>query len=180
MRITAGSMRGRNVQVPDIPGLRPTPSRVREALFNIIREIENFRVLDLFSGSGIIALETLSRGATSAISIEQNRKACNHLNQLRQTLSLEESWQLLPGKLPQALQRIEPGSHFDLVFADPPYEKGFAEKIPAWLAEHQIHCDWLVIEESARVNPCWPSGWLEFKVRSYGDTTLHFLEPKEV
>lgn len=180
MRITAGLMRGRNIQVPDIPGLRPTPSRVREALFNILGEVGDFRVLDLFSGSGIMAMEALSRGASAAISIEGNRKACNSLKQARATLALEDAWQILSGKLPQVLDRLETPARFDLIFADPPYEKGFAEKIPAWLTEHHIGCEYLVIEESARIDPLWPSGWREFKVRSYGDTTLHFLEPEEV
>lgn len=178
MRITAGLMRGRNIRVPDIAGLRPTPSRVREALFNILGEIENFRVLDLFSGSGIMALEALSRGAAEALSIEQNRLACNSLKALCTTLALERQWRIVPGKLPQALARLDT-NHFDLIFADPPYEKGFAEKVPLWLGEQKISCDHLVIEESSRIDPLWPSGWHAFKVRTYGDTTLHFLQQEE-
>ncbi len=73
MRITAGAMRGRVITVPNVPGLRPTPSKVRQALFNILGSVDGFRILDLFAGSGIMALEALSRGAASATSIEQDR-----------------------------------------------------------------------------------------------------------
>jgi len=163
----------------DIPGPRPTPPPRREALFNILGDIEGFRLLDLFAGSGIISMEALSRGATQAIAIEQSRPACKNLKQAREILKLEEQWKITAGELPRALSRLE-SEHFDLIFADPPYDKGFAEQVPAWLSEQGISCDYLVIEESARVDPLWPSGWHEFKVRTYGDTTLHFLEQEEV
>jgi len=174
MRITAGIHRGRVLSVPDLPGLRPTPSKVREALFNILGDIEGFRLLDLFSGSGIMAIEALSRGAASATSIEQNGKACSVMNSCRSQLRLEE-WNIVKGKLPLALQGFA-GNHFDLVFADPPYDQGIAEKIPAWLGSYDISCDRLIIEESSKAAPVWPECWTIRQSRRYGDTTLHFLE----
>jgi len=174
MRITGGSMRGRNVPVLALPGLRPTPSKVREALFSILGDIADCRVLDLFSGSGIMALESLSRGASSVISVEQQRRAVMHLQQLQTSLSVTDSWQILPTSVERALPGLA-GQAFDLVFADPPYAKGFAEKLPAWLARHGISCGQLVIEESAKVAPLWPAGWTCRQSRRYGDTTLHFL-----
>jgi 16S rRNA (guanine966-N2)-methyltransferase len=169
-------MRGRKLQAPDIPGLRPTPSKVREALFNMLGNVDGLRMLDLFAGSGIMALEALSRGATTAVSIEQNRRATQSMDQLRVSLNLAESWQIMPVSVEKGLCRLAEQS-FDLIFADPPYEKGFANKLPALLNQYGIHCSRLVIEESARVQPNWPGGWHCQQSRRYGDTVLHFLEP---
>jgi 16S rRNA (guanine966-N2)-methyltransferase len=166
------------LQVPDIPGLRPTPSKVREALFNMLGNVDGFRMLDLFSGSGIMALEALSRGADMAVSIEQNRRATRSMDQLRVSLNLAESWQIIPMSIEKGLSRLAAQS-FDLVFADPPYEKGFANKLPTLLNTYDIHCSRLVIEESARVQVEWPEGWHCRQSRRYGDTMLHFLEPDE-
>jgi len=174
MRITAGELRGRVLNVPDLPGLRPTPSRAREALFNILGDIEGWNVLDLFAGTGIMAIEAISRGADSAISIEQHGKACQLMKQTRDQLGLER-WDITKGTLPAALNRFETSS-FDLIFADPPYDQGIAEQIPAWLDQNVIICQHLIIEESSRTKPLWPADWTVTQSRRYGDTTLHFLE----
>lgn len=173
MRITAGTLRGRVLHVPDLPGLRPTPARVREALFNILGDMDGWRILDLFAGSGMMAMEALSRGAESAVSIEQHHEACQLMQDCRQKLDLN-GWQIIKGSLPATLSRIE-NQPFDLIFADPPYHQEMAEKIPLWLDEHDIRCYQLVIEESSRAKPVWPENWTLTRSRRYGDTTLHFL-----
>jgi len=174
MRITAGAMRGRVITVPNVPGLRPTPSKVRQALFNILGSVDGFRILDLFAGSGIIALEALSRGAASATSIEQDRRSVKALQQSRDTLNMSDQWVIQTGSVEQGLARLA-GKAFDLIFADPPYARGFTEVLPDLLTQYDIHCDQLVIEESARVKPVWPDGWVCRQSRRYGDTCLHFL-----
>jgi len=123
-----------------------------------------------------MALEALSRGAASAIGIEQNRHAIQSMNQYRTNLNLDKIWQIIPMSVEKGLSSLAEQS-FDLVFADPPYEKGFANKLPALLNKHGIHCNTLVIEESARVQAKWPKGWRCLQSRRYGDTILHFLEP---
>ena len=173
MRVTAGNLRGRILNVPVLPGLRPTPSRVREALFNILGDIDGWKILDLFSGTGIMAIEALSRGAISASSIEQSGKACQLMKNSQEQFSLN-SWEITKGTLPAALNRLT-GSSFDLVFADPPYDQGIGETVPQWLDENRIGCHQLVIEESSRANPVWPADWTATRSRRYGDTTLHFL-----
>lgn len=173
MRITAGDLRGRVLNVPDEPGLRPTPAKVRQALFNILGPIDEMRLLDLYSGSGVMALEAISRGA-SALSIEQNRRLTRDMEQIRQQWHLADSWQIKTGTVERGLQALA-GEHFDLIFADPPYRQSLAEKLPQWLDEQAIRCDLLVTEESTHVNPNWPEGWLCEQSRRYGDSTLHFL-----
>jgi len=177
MRITAGEFRSRTLNVPDIEGLRPTSSRVREALFNILGDIEGWKILDLFSGSGVMAIEALSRGAKQAVSIEQHKKACRHLHLLAEKFHIQEHWIIQHGTLPNTLSSIK-GQHFDWIFADPPYDIGMAECIPLWLQQQNITTSSLVIEESVRAKPVWPQDW-HVSSRRYGDTNLHFLQQEE-
>ena len=177
MHITAGRFRGRNLPVPKQAGVRPTPSKVRQALFNILGNMEGASVLDLFSGSGLMALEALSRGAAAATSVEKNKRIFKHLQDIRCDWSAQHEWQLICGDVQAMLSRLA-GQHFDLVFADPPYAKGISAHIPHWLDDAGISCAQLVIEESARVDPLWPSGWTQLQSRRYGDTCLYFLEPE--
>jgi len=169
-------MRGRVIRVADVPGLRPTPSKVRQAMFNIIGSVEGFNVLDLFSGSGIMAVEAISRGAMQAFSIEQHRGTIRALQQARVMLKLEDIWRIESVSVEKGLKALA-GSSYDLIFADPPYAKGYAELLPVLLAKHAIDCEQLVIEESARITPTWPAGWVCQQSRRYGDSCLHFLRP---
>ncbi len=178
MRITAGRFRGRNIHVPDIAGLRPTPAKVRQALFNILGDVGGWSVLDLFSGSGMMALEALSRGAVSATSIEQHHRAFERLQRIRHDWRLQACWRILHGSLPAMLTKLD-GQHFDLAFADPPYEQGIAEQVPGWLDTHGISCRHLIVEESARMQLRWPAGWTATQSRRYGDTCLYFLAMEE-
>jgi len=177
MRITAGEMRGRVIAVPGVAGLRPTPSKVRQALFNILGSVDGFRVLDLYAGSGIMALEALSRGAHTAISIEQDRTAVAAMKQARDALHISDRWSIQPARVEQGLTRLA-GQSFDFIFADPPYARGFSEQVPHLLSKHRIACGQLLIEESVRAQPNWPAGWLCEQSRRYGDTCLHFLLSK--
>jgi len=175
MRITAGQFRGRNLPVPKQAGVRPTPSKVRQALFNILGNIKGVCVLDLFSGSGLMALEALSRGAVAVTSVEKNERIFKHLQDVHRDWDIQDEWQLLCGDVQGMLPRLA-GRHFDLIFADPPYAQGISEHIPYWLDNSRISCAQLVIEESARIDPQWPSNWTQLQSRRYGDTCLHFLE----
>ena len=174
MRITAGEFRSRTLNVPDIDGLRPTSSRVREAIFNMLGDIEGWKILDLFSGSGVMAIEALSRGAEKAISIEQDRHACRHLHALAEKFNIEKRWLIQQASLPKALESLQSQS-FDWIFADPPYDVGIAEQVPLWLQQANITTSSLVIEESIRAKPKWPQGW-QISSRRYGDTNLYFLQ----
>ncbi len=174
MRITAGSMRSRIVPVANVAGLRPTPAKVRQALFNILGPVDDFDLLDLFSGSGIMALEALSRGARSAQSIERNHQAVKALKQTREHLKLEELWHIKQMSVEKGIKLLS-GSSFDLIFADPPYAQGEAENVLKLLDMHDITCHQLVIEESSRYQPVWPEGWICSQSRPYGDSCLHFL-----
>lgn len=178
MRITAGTLRGRIIHVPDVPGLRPTPSKVRQALFNILGSVDGLHVLDLYAGSGIMATEALSRGAASASSIEQNHHAVKAMKQSRDVLNVSANWKIYPASVEKGLPMLA-GASFELIFADPPYAQAIAEKLPLLLDKNNIGCGQLVIEESARIQPDWPEGWICQQSRRYGDTCLHFLLRKQ-
>ncbi len=130
-------------------------------------------MLDLFSGSGVMALEALSRGAQAVVSIEQHPKAIHAMRRIQRDWQIEH-WQLLPMRVEKGMERLS-GRYFELIFADPPYAAGISEQLPLWLQQHGITCGKLVIEESARYTPNWPPGWQCLQSRAYGDTCLHFL-----
>jgi len=159
------------MRVPDIEGLRPTPSRVREALFNMLGDIQEKSVLDLFAGSGVIGLEALSRGVKHVTSIEGDRAACSAMKSIQESWKVE-GWTIQTGKLPQDLPSF---TYFDVIFADPPYNKGLAEQIPAWLKKSNISYDTLVVEEGSQARVNWKQGFAPTKHRKYGETTLYFF-----
>jgi len=184
MRITAGEFRGRKLTAPSIAGLRPTSAKVRQALFNIIPPLlsedglRGARILDLFAGSGIMAIEALSRGASHVTSCESDGQALRAIRQLGHTLNLTPmQWQQQHRRLPLGLASLH-GQYFDVVFADPPYRQQISEQVPIWLEHQQISCNLLVIEEASDTPPTWPQHWQEAtSPRRYGNTTLHFIHP---
>jgi len=177
MRVTAGIFRGRKISVPNIAGVRPTSSRVREALFNMMGDIQGQRGLDLFSGSGMMAVEALSRGVEHITSVESDDKVCRYLHEVSSQFELSQRWNIHRGLLPKALSAYQ-GQSFDFIFADPPYEQGFTEKIFSWLAEQEIKTSLLILEESKRADILWANGW-DVQTRTYGNTCLHLCREQE-
>ncbi len=127
MQITGGSFRGRKLTSPKGTETRPSPSRLREALFSIVgQNLEGKEFLDLFSGSGILSFEALSRGAETATLVEQDRKAVKCIQTNAKALGCEEQITLYPMDVQKALGRL---STFDVIYADPPYKKGWGPKL---------------------------------------------------
>lgn len=120
LRITAGTLRGRRVRLPR-HGLRPTSERARQAFFNIVSsQVPGSAFLDLFAGSGIFALEALSRGAASAIAIESVPAAAESIEKLAREWDVP--LRVIAADVFAGLKRLEPDLPVDLVYADPPYE----------------------------------------------------------
>jgi 16S rRNA (guanine966-N2)-methyltransferase len=120
MRVIAGEHGGRTLVAPRGRGTRPTSDRVREAVFSILGEIAGASVLDLFAGSGALAIEALSRGATQATLVDSSASAIAAARRNLETLGLDADVRhqgVLPFLHKAALQR----RHYDLVFVDPPY-----------------------------------------------------------
>ncbi|HEY9754476.1 MAG TPA: 16S rRNA (guanine(966)-N(2))-methyltransferase RsmD [Oculatellaceae cyanobacterium] len=127
MRITGGQARGRTVTSPAGLTVRPTASKVRQALFNILgARVTGANFLDVFAGSGLIGLEALSRGAQSLVSIEENRKMARAIEQSLEQLQF--SGIVYCSDFRQVLSKLQPAS-FDIIFADPPYKTPFGRMV---------------------------------------------------
>lgn len=150
-RIIAGSARGRRLHFPAIDGLRPTPDRVRETLFNWLEPgIRGNRCLDLYSGSGALGLEALSRGAAHCLFVDSARPPLDAISEHLQTLGF--SGDVRQAQLPQALQGFE--GAFDLVFVDPPYaQRSQLECVEMLLANKLLAASARVYVESGATEP---------------------------
>ena len=136
LRIIGGQWRGRTLDFPDVEGLRPTPDRVRETLFNWLQaHIVDAHCLDLFAGSGALGLEALSRGAARAVLVDNNATASQQLEKHLRTLQCDAGVVSTLSAL-QFLQRGPGGAHYDLVFLDPPFGKGLVQSSIDLLEKH--------------------------------------------
>ncbi len=171
LRITAGSLRGRRIKAAAIEGLRPSPSRLRQAVSQMMGDLQDSHFLDLFSGSGLMALEAISRGA-SAVSIEHNRQACAAMRLLRDNWGLADRWSIHCAAFPRDLGRVQ-AKHFDFVYADPPYQQGYLEKIQKSLKDCSFSVDSLWIEERKAVHTVLLEGWEYVQKRCYGQSCVH-------
>ena len=123
MRIIAGEARSRTIEAPKGRDTRPTLDRVRENVFNILQmRVRGSRVLDLFSGSGALALEAISRGAEAAVLVDHDRQAHQVEKRNVETLRFTDRARLMNTDWAQAVRQLtQEGARFDLVFLDPPY-----------------------------------------------------------
>lgn len=122
MRIIAGSCRGRRLEAPRWAGLRPTSDKLRETLFNIIAaRVADARVLDVFAGTGALGLESLSRGAASAVFVEHDRRAAALIAANAERCGVGDRCAIIRGAAEQVLTHEIAGGPFDLVMLDPPY-----------------------------------------------------------
>jgi len=123
MRVIAGELGGRRLIAPPGRGTRPTSDRVKEALFSIIGPVDGARVLDLFAGSGALAIEALSRGAAAATCVDDDRAAAEAMRANAGVLGLGDRLRVVHRGWRGALaQAAEAGEAYDLLLADPPYD----------------------------------------------------------
>ena len=179
MRIVSGSRGGRLLKAPHGRNTRPTPDRVREALFSILGDrVADACFLDLFAGTGANGLEALSRGARKAVFVESARAAMVALRENIERLEFVEECEVINRPLPGALSRLVTLAPFDIVFADPPYASSLladllaAPALPGLLAPGAVF-----VAEAGRTSTGEWAGWTTDSVRDYGDTRLFFLRP---
>lgn len=147
VQIIGGRWRGRKLRFPDGEGLRPTPSRLRETLFNwLASDLRDARVLDLFAGSGALAIEALSRGAASATLVDSSPSTCQHLKQTLATLDGAHATVTCADAL-DFLARYH-GAPFTVVFIDPPYHRGLIAPALAALEKRAMLAKqaWIYVE----------------------------------
>ncbi len=190
MRVIAGEARGLTLVAPR--DARPTSGRVREALFSSLGEVAGLSILDLFAGSGALAIEALSRGAERAVLVDRDRAAAEACRQNLVTTGLVDRARVVTRPVAAFLAGPAPGeAPFDLVCCDPPYglEASELDEVlaglagPGWVGEDAR----IVLERRTRrrrtpgpapgppFGPAWVVGW----ERGYGDTLVTVLRPSQ-
>jgi 16S rRNA (guanine966-N2)-methyltransferase len=181
MRVVGGRLSGRHLASPSSQAIRPTADRLRESVFNILVHaygdpITGARVLDLFAGTGALGIEAISRGAAFALFVDNGAEARALLRNNVEALGL--------GGVTKVFRRdatdlgpAHPVEPFSLVFLDPPYGKGLAEKAlcslrdGGWLTPEGL----LVVEEAKAAGFIVPEDFAQLERRSYDDTEFVFL-----
>lgn len=174
LRIIGGHWRGRKLAFPDVEGLRPTPDRVRETLFNWLQhDIHGARCLDLFAGSGALGLEALSRGASRVVFVDNSRLVTDQLETHLQTLQCQDAAVLRMSAL-DYLQRGSGSEHYDIIFLDPPFHHELVQKSVHLLEEK----GWLkpgafiyLETESSLKELHLPAGWEVLREKHAGQVT---------
>jgi len=165
VRIGGGEWRSRLLAFPDQPGLRPTPDRVRQTLFNWLgQDLHGLLCLDLFSGTGVMGFEALSRGAEKVVMVEKSILVYQALRQNKQLLNAEHADILNMDAMQFLVQNSSP---FDVIFLDPPYNQGWLTKLLPTIRSHlkpegvvyaeaefaiEDHEDWQVVKHGKAGN----------------------------
>jgi 16S rRNA (guanine966-N2)-methyltransferase len=182
VRIVGGSLRGRALAAPQSQAIRPTADRLRESLFNILMHsfsdpLRGARVLDLFAGTGALGIEALSRGAAFALFVDDSAEARALLRDNVASLGLGGVARIFRRDATK-LGAAHPVPAFSLVFLDPPYGQGLAEKAllsargGGWLTPGAL----IAVEESVKAKFATPEGFREIDRRRYDDTEFVFLD----
>ena len=170
IRITGGTHRSRMLQVIDAAGLRPTPDRVRETLFNWLgQDLSGWRCLDLFAGSGVLGFEAASRGADEVVLVEKDARAQQTLKKHLAELQLPKA-RIVGG---DALKFMSE-ARFDLIFLDPPYNKGWLDKVAPLLPQWAAPDARLYVEAEHAIESL--GAWQAVKRGQAGQVHFHLLE----
>ena len=170
IRIIAGEYRGRKIAVPDRPGLRPTPDRVRETLFNWLgQSLDGMTCLDLYAGSGALGFETASRGAARVVMVEQDRVAFQALRKTMEMLNTRNIHLVFDDAFAYLKQTREA---FDVVFLDPPFRQN---ALPAVFRALKPKRGMRVYVESGEPAAPGPA-WQELKRSRAGQVSYQLLE----
>lgn len=174
MRVITGSARGTKLLTPDGMKTRPTAEKVKEAMFSIIQfEIEGRKVLDLFGGTGQLAIEALSRGAVQAVIVDESAAAVKLIKENLRRTKLQDRATVVQSDYQQFLRQTR--EKFDLIFLDPPYEGKYLENAMTRISEIDILSNGgiIICERAAgsTFSAQWP-GFVSPKEYRYGKTEL--------
>ncbi len=183
MRVISGEARGRRLRAPKGRGVRPTASKVKGAIFNILVsrfDLVDVEVLDLFAGAGALGIEALSRGARRATFVEGGATAARVLRDNLRQCGFAERSAVVQATVPVALRRLAAdGRRFDGVLLDPPYRQGWVTRALRALADGELvrPSGWVIVEhaDDEEVAPAY--GRLRLtQTRRYGKTALSILQ----
>ena len=181
MRVIAGTARSLPLKTPEGLDVRPTTDRIKETLFNMLQwDIPGGVFVDLFSGSGAIAIEALSRGAAHAVLVEQNGKAAECIRENLIFTRTADRAEVYRCDVLTALRRLEGQKPFDIIFMDPPYHQELEHQVLASLADSSLADEYtvIVVEASLETDFSWLEGlgYHAYKYRKYKTNQHVFLQ----
>lgn len=185
MRVISGSAKGTNLYSLQGDATRPTLDRIKETLFNIIQNyIIEANILDLFSGSGALAIEALSRGAKKAVLCDKSRNAVEIINKNLEKTHLKEQCEVINCDYIKALNLLK-SNKFDIIFIDPPYVQNIAIKAVQQIIEMQLLAKngIIIIEtdnEEREIKQLEEINISQYSIRKYGRVKLIFLNEEEI
>lgn len=181
MRVISGKYKGHHLVSFQADHIRPTTDRVKETLFNMIQsEVGGAQVLDLFSGTGSLGIEALSRGADQVTFVEKNRKSLQILEKNLEKLKITEPYQIISKDVLSFLRTYE-GPAFDVIFADPPFTEKMAHDVMLCADQSKAFgAETLMMIESGRQEKILDDyeTLLRYDVREFGDKFLSFYKKK--
>jgi len=185
MRIIAGKYRGRKIDFPKSPHIRPTQDRIREALFNILAPcISGATVLDLFAGSGAFGIEALSRGAKKATFVDNNIKCIRIIRSNLKKIGAEDKAEVYRRDAFKAMDELaQAAATFDIVFIDPPYYTELSKKSLIKLAHYDIlsHNNTIIIEHYKKDVLLNDLKSIKLgRQKRFGDTVLSFYRKSKI
>ncbi len=183
MRVIAGTARSMPLKTVRGMETRPTTDKTKETLFNVLQpDIPDCRFLDLFAGSGGIAIEALSRGAAHAVLVEQNGRAARCIQENLAFTRTAERAEVHKCEVLTALRRMEGQKPFDVIFMDPPYDQGLEQQVLHYLADSTLADEYTVIvaEASLETDFSWleETGFHAYKYKRYKTNQHVFLQKK--
>ncbi|MBS4959855.1 MAG: 16S rRNA (guanine(966)-N(2))-methyltransferase RsmD [Clostridiales bacterium] len=181
MRVIAGSARSVKLQTIDGLDTRPTTDRIKESLFNMMAfDLAECMFLDLFSGSGAIGIEALSRGAEKAIFVDHSSKCTEIIEKNLIHTKLNARAEILKMDAVEAIQHLK-NNKFDIIFMDPPYQGGFEKTVLDAIVKFNILNEegYIVVERSSQIPLPEIEGLQVMKDKEYKTTTMTFLRLEE-
>jgi len=184
MRIISGSARGRKLAEFESTGIRPTPDRVREAVFSILlsrfESLQQFKVLELFAGTGALSLEALSRGALSAVLVDSNPQAARLITDNSIRCKMSERITVIKQSAITAISQVAAKGPFELIFMDPPYNQGLIPPILEQVSALQLlKQNGIICAETEKGEAIiLPTGLELIETRSYGRSEVSFIQKK--
>lgn len=177
MRVISGTARGTHLEAPEGDSTRPTTDRIKETLFNMISfDMPQCELLDLFSGSGAISIECLSRGGSRAVLVEKDKKAIEIIKKNLDRTHLKDKAVIIEMDVINALDNLE-GNKFDIVFMDPPYSLANIEIILQKIVNNDFLAEngYIILERSTNTIVKLPQNLVLWKEKKYKTTTLSFI-----
>lgn len=182
MKIIGGVARGKKIFIPKGVYLRATTDRTKESLFNILPSIEGKSFLDLFAGTGNIGIEAMSRGAVRTVFVEQNPLMIKAIKKNLSLCGFERNYEIIKTTVEQGVGILSRRKdRYDIIFADPPYEKGYVGKILQLLSLASLNSEdgVIAIEHTVREEFEADIGKIALvDQRKYGETVISFFEMK--